>query len=648
MDTINRTIALAVLAIAATGCRDDDDSLSRRTADALRNSPPTIEGSPKTQATAGKDYLFQPHASDPDGQALRFAVENQPGWLRFDTSTGRLWGTPRSADVGRFSGIAISVSDGENLQILKPFTISVNPAPPTAAGGGVEAVDDWASTLPGQDVVVEVLANDVSRNRTALRVAAVAPPARGTAVLRSDGTVSYTPAMGHVGSDTFGYTVTDSDGASDTGSVVVIVRPPTAGDALMRLIAAAPEGSWLKVNGNRFEDAWVPAAQRAQVNGSAFGEPRKIITAWGSMTWDAKRRQLIIWGGGHADYAGNEVYRFDASTLQWQRASLPSAVNAPFGGNRYFTADGALNAPISSHTYDNLEFLPQLDRFITFGGANFNSGSYFVLDDGTTKTGPYLWDPDRASEDMVGGATGSHVDAARFPDVIGGRMWMNRDAIVTNGSGAERPGSFVNGTSAYESGAGSDAVLVTEGPMAGGDLFRYRIADLDDPGLDSWQLIGPGSKSYSDQGAGAYDPTRRLYLRTARTGAGYAIVMWNVATPGPTNEPIVFVPTSHDDRFVLSQQHGMDFDLRRSLFVLWNGDGRVWYLRPPSSAPAFAAGGWIVEPAPVSGASAPAFATSTGILGKWRYIETHDVMIGLGDGNEGQVWVYKPAGWQPP
>ena len=35
------------------------------------------------------------------------------------------------------------------------------------------------------------------------------------------------------------------------------------------------------------------------------------------------------------------------------------------------------------------------------------------------------------------------------PDVIGGQMWFNRNAIVVNGIGASRPTSFVNGTSAY-------------------------------------------------------------------------------------------------------------------------------------------------------------------------------------------------------
>ncbi len=133
-------------------------------------------------------------------------------------------------------------------------------------------------------------------------------------------------------------------------------------------------GSWLKVNANRYEDVWTPAQQRARVNGIPFGNPRKIITAWGSMAWDGNRRQLIIWGGGHANYAGNEVYRFDAATLRWERASLPSAVRPPFNDRRYFAVDGAMNAPISSHTYDNQEFLPRADRFITFGGASYNAG----------------------------------------------------------------------------------------------------------------------------------------------------------------------------------------------------------------------------------------------------------------------------------
>ncbi len=157
--------------------------------------------------------------------------------------------------------------------------------------------------------------------------------------------------------------------------MTITVFPPSSGDALRSRIAAAPEGSWIKVNLNRYEDVWTPLQQRARVNGVPLGDPRKIITAWSSMTWDPNRRHLIIWGGGHANYAGNDVYRFDAGDLRWHRASLPSAVDAPFDDRRFFAMDGALNAPISSHTYDNQEFLALADRFITFGGAIYNTGA---------------------------------------------------------------------------------------------------------------------------------------------------------------------------------------------------------------------------------------------------------------------------------
>jgi Ca2+-binding RTX toxin-like protein len=506
------------------------------------------------------------------------------------------------------------------------------------------AANDAASTQRGVPVDVEVLTNDEDADGDDLSIVSVAPPVHGTAAVHAGGSVAYVPAAGFEGDDSFAYTVSDGRGGTDAASVSITVSD----DALRSRIAAAPGGSWIKVNLNRYDDVWTPVQQRARVNGVPLGDPRKIITAWSSMTWDPNRHHLIIWGGGHANYAGNDVYRFYAADLRWHRASLPSAVYPRFNDRRFFTVDGALNAPISSHTYDNQEFLPQLDRFITFGGASYNAGRIFVLDDGVTKTGPYLWDPSRAGANMVGGIDGSQVAPATYRDVMGGRMWTNRNAIAVNGIGARRPDSFVNGTSAYVLEQGVESILVTESPQNGGDLFRYQISSLANPALDRWELVGPGLRSYSDQGAGAYDPVRRLYLRTAKMGTSYGIVMWNVATPGLANNPIKFLPPNFNGQFVLSKLHGMDFDPRRSVFVLWNGDGRIWHLKPPASGSGFTATGWTVVPAPVSGATVPAVIGTTGVLGKWKYLRSHDVMLGLGNGFEGQVWVYKPVGWQAP
>ena len=427
------------------------------------------------------------------------------------------------------------------------------------------------------------------------------------------------------------------------------------GDAFLTLLAGAPEGSWLKVNFNRFSDVWTPIAQRT--GPQSYQNPAKIIHAWSSMAWDSNRRQLIFWGGGHANYAGNEVYRFDVVLGLWERASLPSTVVAPLGDAQYFAVDGPMNAPIAAHTYDNQEFLPLSDRFITFGGGKFNCCARFVLADGVTPTGPYLWDPSRAGDDMVGGTAGSQVSPQLYPDVLGGRMWQNRDAVVVNGTGSPRPRNFVNGTTAYSAINGKDSILVSEKPTDGGRLFRYTINDVEDPSKDLWQQVGTtGKTSYGDQGAGAYDPQRNLYARTANGSTGRILVVWNLATAGPSNGAIGVQLADPSGSFALSREHGMDFDAVRGVFVLWDGGGDVWYVQPPA---VFGTTGWSVSRAPVEGGTAVPQASSgsitggsgtvtpsRGILGKWKYTRQYDVFLGVEDPINGDVWVYKPANWQ--
>lgn len=89
------------------------------------NDPPSISGSAPTSVTVGNTYSFTPTAQDPDGDALSFSISNLPRWATFDTATGRLSGTPASAEVGTYSNIAISVSDGKLTASLAPFSVTV-------------------------------------------------------------------------------------------------------------------------------------------------------------------------------------------------------------------------------------------------------------------------------------------------------------------------------------------------------------------------------------------------------------------------------------------------------------------------------------------------------------------------------------------
>lgn len=92
---------------------------------ALPNRAPTISGSPPTTVTVGNAYSFTPSAADPDNDTLGFTIQNRPSWASFDTATGRLSGTPASANVGSFAGIVISVSDSKVTTSLPAFTLTV-------------------------------------------------------------------------------------------------------------------------------------------------------------------------------------------------------------------------------------------------------------------------------------------------------------------------------------------------------------------------------------------------------------------------------------------------------------------------------------------------------------------------------------------
>ncbi len=86
---------------------------------------PTISGSSVTSVIAGNAYSFTPSTTDPRGAKLTFSIKNAPSWASFNNATGELSGTPTAADVGTYSNITISVSDGTTSASLPSFPIAV-------------------------------------------------------------------------------------------------------------------------------------------------------------------------------------------------------------------------------------------------------------------------------------------------------------------------------------------------------------------------------------------------------------------------------------------------------------------------------------------------------------------------------------------
>jgi hypothetical protein len=89
------------------------------------NHAPTISGTPGGMVMSSQQYSFTPGASDTDGDTLTFTIANKPGWAAFSTSTGQLSGTPGPGDVGTYSNIQITVSDGAATANLAAFSVQV-------------------------------------------------------------------------------------------------------------------------------------------------------------------------------------------------------------------------------------------------------------------------------------------------------------------------------------------------------------------------------------------------------------------------------------------------------------------------------------------------------------------------------------------
>jgi hypothetical protein len=113
------------------------------------------------------------------------------------------------------------------------------------------------------------------------------------------------------------------------------------------------------------------------------GVCQNIMLAWGSAIMDPVRHRLIIWGGGHNDYGGNEVYVVDekcigeptcaGSSLNYPiyRVTNPSSPNTMGAVDVETLSDGR---PNSRHTWDGAVYAPNTDKYYWLGGSLNNNG----------------------------------------------------------------------------------------------------------------------------------------------------------------------------------------------------------------------------------------------------------------------------------
>ncbi len=188
------------------------------------NRTPTISGSAGTTATVGSAYSFKPTASDPDGDALGYTIQNRPTWAAFSTTTGALTGTPSSA--GTTSNIIISVSDGKVTASLPAFAIVVT----TPANGAPTISGTPATTVTaGSSYSFQPTANDP--NGDTLSWSITNKPSWAT-FSTTTGKLSGAPTTGNVGSyANIRIAVTDGTSTTSLSAFSIAVAQNVSGSA---------------------------------------------------------------------------------------------------------------------------------------------------------------------------------------------------------------------------------------------------------------------------------------------------------------------------------------------------------------------------------------------------------------------------------
>ncbi|MBZ5723524.1 MAG: tandem-95 repeat protein [Acidobacteriia bacterium] len=130
-----------------------------------------------------------------------------------------------------FDSLPVYASGGVSLDMWTsstPYALSFDDIVVTGLSEAPFAQDDGYSVAQGATLNVAapgVLSNDNSGSGSALTAILASPPNHGSVSLQSDGSFSYTPAVGFTGPDSFGYQASTGSVWSNRATVTVTVTP---------------------------------------------------------------------------------------------------------------------------------------------------------------------------------------------------------------------------------------------------------------------------------------------------------------------------------------------------------------------------------------------------------------------------------------
>jgi len=335
-------------------------------------------------------------------------------------------------------------------------------------------------------------------------------------------------------------------------------------------------GRWTEVPQSRLAAVAVSPSRGGSIRG---------ITAWSGGAYDTDHHRMLIWGGGHSNYSGNEVYAFDVARGKWELLSHPSE---PDSERTSLYPDGQ---PRSRHTYNYIEYVPTLGKLLSFGGS-----------------GPFPRGGGEFTRDI------SEFDASRGTWITGVRA-----AVPPLARGK---GGMIGAHARWDSKTRTILFL----PTTKGSIMQY------DPGKDAWK-VGAQTSHVRAHGTAAIDPVRReLVLIGASRDTPPQFKRWNIDKLG-AEEDLTLLSTG-DKAMETAYGPGFDYHSPSGCLVAWSGGPDIYLLNLSTLA-------W-KRVSPDSASPAPAAESNkTGTYGRFRYDEGLDVFV-LINGVEENVFLYRP------
>ncbi len=271
-----------------------------------------------------------------------------------------------------------------------------------------------------------------------------------------------------------------------------------------------------------------------------------VTAAWSGASFDATRNRLYIWGGGHMNYLGNEIYALDLnSTPSMIRLTDPAtpldydtdpSELPPFDGTQ----------PRSRETYDGMVYLPGPDKLWAWSGSLATSG----FADGVT----WLYDPTL------------NTWQRQFPS--GSIPYENIGAI-----------------SAYDPNTGAVYLHNLQ------NLYRYTY-NTSGGTYTQLTMFEPGYYVHMN---GVIDPKRNKFILIGRgaNGEGQS-VMYDIGSG--SNFQSQAINAIGDTQFLGTEAPGLAYDPVIEKVVAWAGGDTVYILDIDANPPTWTAESYPVQP----------------------------------------------------